>query len=85
MSVDFVTILNDRLKGNIGIKTVIITDAGDYFCAGADVAEFLKLSDPVYLDKFLDDGRIFMDGLSKKYHSMSYQRLMGRLSGVGLK
>jgi len=65
MSECFEKIIDNDLKDNGRVKVVIITGAGKFFCAGADVSEFQKLNNPTYLERFLESGRYFMNGLSK--------------------
>jgi enoyl-CoA hydratase/carnithine racemase len=62
---DFRRIVDENLTGNKNINTIIVTGKGDSFCAGADLAEFLKLDDRDYMAKFLEGGRYFMNCLTK--------------------
>ncbi|MBA3028020.1 MAG: enoyl-CoA hydratase/isomerase family protein [Desulfobacteraceae bacterium] len=61
---DFRRIVDEHLTGNQKINTIIVTGKGDAFCAGADLAEFLKLDDRDYMERFLEGGRYFMNCLA---------------------
>lgn len=62
---DFKRIVDDNLTENSAINTIVVTGTGGSFCAGADLAEFLKLDDRDYMEKYLDGGRYFMNHLTK--------------------
>jgi enoyl-CoA hydratase/carnithine racemase len=62
---DFRRIVDEKLTGNKNINTIIVTGKGDSFCSGADLAEFLKLDNRDYMEKFLEGGRYFMNYLTK--------------------
>ena len=61
---DLKQIVDEELTGNKSINTIIVTGEGKAFCAGADLAEFLKLDDRDYMERYLDGGRYFMNFLA---------------------
>lgn len=69
----------DDLASDAGIKVVIITGGPDYFCAGADISEVIKIAS-------VDEGYEFSRRIQKIFDKINYlpKPVIASISGLAL-